>query len=53
VFLPTTVVMGTMSLRLSEPLIMRFGARRTLIRLSPVRSPARIARAMLAFGDRL
>ncbi len=30
-FLPTTVVMGAMSLRLSEPLIMRFGARRTLI----------------------
>ncbi|HXA54901.1 MAG TPA: MFS transporter [Solirubrobacteraceae bacterium] len=30
-FLPTTVVMGTMSLRLSEPLIMRFGARRTLV----------------------
>ena len=30
-FLPTTLVMGTMSLRLSEPLIMRFGARRTLL----------------------
>ncbi len=30
-FLPTTVVMGAMSLRLSEPLIMRFGARRTLV----------------------
>jgi EmrB/QacA subfamily drug resistance transporter len=30
-FLPTTLVMGTMSLKLSEPLIMRFGARRTLI----------------------
>ncbi len=30
-FLPTTVVMGALSLRLSEPLIMRFGARRTLI----------------------
>ncbi|MFI5005153.1 MAG: MFS transporter [Solirubrobacterales bacterium] len=30
-FLPTTVVMGAMSLRLSEPLIMRFGARGTLI----------------------
>ena len=30
-FLPTTIVMGTMSLKLSEPLIMRFGARRTLI----------------------
>ena len=26
-FLPCTVVMGFMSLRLSEPLIMRFGAR--------------------------
>jgi fucose permease len=30
-FLPTTLVMGMMSLKLSEPLIMRFGARRTLI----------------------
>ena len=30
-FLPTTIVMGTMSLRFSEPLIMRFGARRTLL----------------------
>jgi EmrB/QacA subfamily drug resistance transporter len=30
-FLPTTVVMGTMSLRYSERLIMRFGARRTLL----------------------
>ncbi len=30
-FLPTTLVMETASLRLSEPLIMRFGARRTLI----------------------
>ncbi len=30
-FLPTTLVMGTMSLRLSEPLIMRFGAQRTLL----------------------
>jgi EmrB/QacA subfamily drug resistance transporter len=30
-FLPTTVVMGTMSLRLSEPLIMRFGAKYTLL----------------------
>jgi len=30
-FLPTTLVMGTMSLRFSEPLIMRFGARRTLL----------------------
>ena len=30
-FLPTTIVMGTMSLRYSERLIMRFGARGTLI----------------------
>jgi EmrB/QacA subfamily drug resistance transporter len=30
-FLPTTLVMGTMSLRFSEPLIMRFGARTTLL----------------------
>jgi EmrB/QacA subfamily drug resistance transporter len=30
-FLPTTIVMGTMSIRYSERLIMRFGARRTLI----------------------
>ena len=30
-FLPTTMVMGAMSLKLSEPLIMRFGARRTLV----------------------
>jgi EmrB/QacA subfamily drug resistance transporter len=30
-FLPTTLVMGTMSVRFSEPLIMRFGARGTLI----------------------
>jgi EmrB/QacA subfamily drug resistance transporter len=30
-FLPTTVVMGTMSLRYSERLVMRFGARRVLI----------------------
>jgi EmrB/QacA subfamily drug resistance transporter len=30
-FLPTTVVMGTLSLRYSERLIMRFGARRTLL----------------------
>jgi EmrB/QacA subfamily drug resistance transporter len=29
-FLPTTIVMGTLSLRYSQPLIMRFGARRTL-----------------------
>ena len=29
-FLPTTLVMGTMSVRYAEPLIMRFGARRTL-----------------------
>ena len=30
-FLPATLVMGTMSLRYSELLVMRFGARRTLI----------------------
>jgi EmrB/QacA subfamily drug resistance transporter len=30
-FLPTTLVMGTLSLRYSERLIMRFGARTTLI----------------------
>jgi EmrB/QacA subfamily drug resistance transporter len=30
-FLPTTVIMGTLSLRYSERLIMRFGARRTLL----------------------
>jgi EmrB/QacA subfamily drug resistance transporter len=30
-FLPTTIVMGTLSLRYSQPLIMRFGARRTLV----------------------
>jgi EmrB/QacA subfamily drug resistance transporter len=30
-FLPTTLVMGVLSLRFSEPLIMRFGARRTLL----------------------
>ena len=30
-FLPTTLVMGTMSVRYAEPLIMRFGARRTLL----------------------
>jgi EmrB/QacA subfamily drug resistance transporter len=30
-FLPTTIVMGTLSLRYSERLIMRFGARRTLV----------------------
>jgi MFS family permease len=30
-FLPTTLVMGTMSVRFSEPLITRFGARGTLI----------------------
>jgi EmrB/QacA subfamily drug resistance transporter len=29
-FLPSTVVMGTMSLRFSEPLIMRFGPKNTL-----------------------
>ena len=30
-FLPTTVVMGTMSLRFAEPLMMRFGARGILM----------------------
>ena len=30
-FLPATLVMGTLSLRYSEPLIMRFGARATLL----------------------
>jgi EmrB/QacA subfamily drug resistance transporter len=30
-FLPTTLVMGTLSVRFSEPLIMRFGARTCLI----------------------
>src|SRR5947208_7628208 len=29
-FLPATLIMGTLSVRYSEPLIMRFGARRTL-----------------------
>jgi MFS family permease len=29
-FLPSTIVMGAMSLRFSEPLIMRFGAKNTL-----------------------
>ena len=30
-FLPSTIVMGTLSLRYSEKLIMRFGARTTLM----------------------
>jgi len=30
-FLPSTIVMGAMSLRFSEPLIMRFGAKNTLV----------------------
>jgi len=30
-FLPTTLIMGTLSVRYSEPLIMRFGARRSLL----------------------
>jgi EmrB/QacA subfamily drug resistance transporter len=30
-FLPATIVMGTMSLRISQPLVMRFGARSVLI----------------------
>ena len=30
-FLPATLIMGTLSVRYSEPLIMRFGARRSLV----------------------
>jgi len=30
-FMPVTIVMGTLSIRYSEPLIMRFGARTTLV----------------------
>jgi EmrB/QacA subfamily drug resistance transporter len=30
-FLPVTIAMGTLSVRYSEPLIMRFGARRTMV----------------------
>jgi sugar phosphate permease len=30
-FLPVTVVMGTLSVRYSEPLVMRFGARNTVL----------------------
>jgi EmrB/QacA subfamily drug resistance transporter len=30
-FLPTTIVMGTLSVRYSEPLIMQFGARKALV----------------------
>jgi len=30
-FLPTTIVMGVLSVRYTEPLVTRFGARRTLI----------------------
>ena len=30
-FLPATVIMGTLSLRFAEPLMMRFGARRVLV----------------------
>ena len=30
-FLPATLIMGTLSLRYSERLIMRFGARQTLL----------------------
>jgi EmrB/QacA subfamily drug resistance transporter len=30
-FLPSTVVMGTLSIRYSQPLVMRFGARATLL----------------------
>jgi EmrB/QacA subfamily drug resistance transporter len=32
-FLPTTIVMGVLSVRYAEPLIMRFGARTTLVSL--------------------
>ena len=44
-FLPVTVVMGTLSLRYSERLIMRFGARRTL-----VPSMALVAAGLLLFA---
>ncbi|HEX7058978.1 MAG TPA: MFS transporter [Solirubrobacterales bacterium] len=44
-FLPATIVMGTMSLRFSEPLVMRFGARPIL-----VVSLASIGTAMLLFA---
>jgi EmrB/QacA subfamily drug resistance transporter len=30
-FLPATIIMGTLSVRFAEPLVMRFGARRTLL----------------------
>nr|MBA2567045.1 hypothetical protein [Thermoleophilaceae bacterium] len=30
-FLPATIVMGTLSIRYSDRLVMRFGARRTLL----------------------
>ena len=30
-FLPATIIMGALSFRFAEPLIMRFGARRTLL----------------------
>jgi MFS family permease len=30
-FLPSTIVMGTLSIRYSQPLVMRFGARATLL----------------------
>jgi MFS family permease len=30
-FLPATLIMGTLSVRFTEPLVMRFGARRTLL----------------------
>ena len=43
-FLPVNVVMGTMSLRYSEKLIMRFGARRMLLAGLPM-----IAAALLLF----
>ena len=30
-FLPATLIMGTLSVRYAEPIIMRFGARRALL----------------------
>ena len=40
-FLPVTVVMGTLSIRYSEPLVMRFGARNSVLAtLSSSRSDA-------------
>ena len=45
-FLPSTIVMGAMSLRFSGPLAMRFGMRNTLIAEPRVRS----APALLLFA---